>query len=1357
MVRARRAAAADAARRVKKGLQCDVNDVEARPGPTGPQLPPLSSRVMVQTTDGAFWGRVTKFDDLMECFEVRYEAEGAWRGWHAADDVLDFDHAAGGARAAPQRGRTPSRRKEDTVKTPEHAPRPPAAEPVRAKRAPTLHTPTPARPVADRDEGAGTERRELPQRSTKDRAVGLILQTLSPDLRRPRPAAAPTPPTVPTRAAARGPGKRAREDADEPHAPRSSRKKPRGPEDTQASAPAAKLLGPGCGTCRRARRGCTACLRSRMAACLHDPSARPTPELVEAVLFAWVNKHLTGPKAAKLYDAVTHAAGCTAREAFARWRAGRLPAAFVEFVAAADDDFVARVLGGAAGLGAARAETAQPARAAEAAAHAPAPRPRQVRTGGKAGSAGTKKAAGRTGGGVPARNEAGAGTEVKVPAAGEQGGGSAANFVDVVLAVRAIMVKKAASFAKDGAKGKKYTEWLKDVRAELRKLSADERKEFKAVFEADGTLLEDCKGREVTNDYIAEKLQLVGVSLASKQRCEPPARGEKLRRFVEDATLARKLQATILKGGGDAMEQEAIARLMKSPVAAEGGDERCDGAAPPSPFGVSPLRHVSDSSAGHSADNDAAEFGVEVDAPSGPGNPASPPERKARSYAAVSGDALSPAAEPTPRTPPRRSASRADDDEVELSFGAGMQAAARPPATPGCTPPVSRGVRADSASPPVPVRAEPMQLPQLPLASVRAESSPLEVSHDEEDSHDGCLPTPRRARNDPPKADGAAAPAAAASPAVTHADPAGDVETPVPATQVDALQEDNNIARPSPPDPATHCAAPVQETARTPAAAPVPRCEPVEEPAQPPVQCNTVAAVPAWENPTWFDPRLKAAVQCVRNVLHASYAHCEETGLRERAGERAALQQHIHRVLEASSGGAVYIPGVPGTGKTVTVHDVARRALGQRVAGHALSGAICINCMAIGGSEARIYAALLEAAAKATPRKLLKWTQAPAEGPGRPSAAAMLQSLQEVLVPRRPGGVVAAGVADVRALSSPLLVVLDEADQLLSGDSQALQNLVMLAAQANSKLLLFAIANSIDLVERRMQRVRQGGFCPAVVTFQAYRHDEVARLLRARLENLPGPAFQPAAIDFVAKSVANYSGDMRRALDLAKRALDALVSHPGPRQGHQLVTLSHVSRAVAAQQAALAPATANIVRLPREWQLVLCAVANIALVYETPPGDSRPGAPGAAAGADAVARDISLGEAFDEFAALCASQPDILPPASQNEFCSIFTDMTATGGLVEFCKGARGRPTSVSLHFGRSSMAPSVGNLTRGLSVADSLGNGRRSSVAHGLAGPRSAGGGALDRRKIVRLVARPRDVLAALRTKDLFRRLLRV
>ena len=70
-----------------------------------------------------------------------------------------------------------------------------------------------------------------------------------------------------------------------------------------------------------------------------------------------------------------------------------------------------------------------------------------------------------------------------------------------------------------------------------------------------------------------------------------------------------------------------------------------------------------------------------------------------------------------------------------------------------------------------------------------------------------------------------------------------------------------------------------------------------------------------------------------------------------------------------------------------------------------------------------------------------------------------------------------------------------------------------------SRLVLVAVANSLDLTERRLPELHARGCRPQLLLFPAYSCSQILSILQQRLDTLPGPVFATKALEFCARKV----------------------------------------------------------------------------------------------------------------------------------------------------------------------------------------------------------------------------------------------
>jgi Cdc6-like AAA superfamily ATPase len=265
---------------------------------------------------------------------------------------------------------------------------------------------------------------------------------------------------------------------------------------------------------------------------------------------------------------------------------------------------------------------------------------------------------------------------------------------------------------------------------------------------------------------------------------------------------------------------------------------------------------------------------------------------------------------------------------------------------------------------------------------------------------------------------------------------------------------------------------------------------------------------------------LAAALRSLRTSSVPSQLPCRE-------GERASILSMLTAALRggggAGAGGGggapgptvIYVSGMPGTGKTATVTECVRALRGAVAKGRIPHFRyVEVNAMKLPNPYA-IYAVLWRALG----------------GEALPSSRALpaLEGWFSSAAKRARKGEGGPG-----ATAATLLVV-DELDYLVTQKQSVLYNLFEWSLHPGSPLVVVAIANTMDMPERLMPKVasRMG---LARVTFAPYTPAQLETILASRLAGIP--SFDPASLAYTSKKVAAISGDVRRALQLARRSLE---------------------------------------------------------------------------------------------------------------------------------------------------------------------------------------------------------------------------
>lgn len=269
-----------------------------------------------------------------------------------------------------------------------------------------------------------------------------------------------------------------------------------------------------------------------------------------------------------------------------------------------------------------------------------------------------------------------------------------------------------------------------------------------------------------------------------------------------------------------------------------------------------------------------------------------------------------------------------------------------------------------------------------------------------------------------------------------------------------------------------------------------------------------------------------------RALLRGAERHAASAPTIARIAERRA----VHRFLDtwlgeeppADASGCMYISGMPGTGKTALVQSVLAERSQRRC------HTVLVNCVSL-AHPSEVAAQILHSL---TPRVAH-------------DAARDVDGLAEQL-PRLLHG-------------RQLVVVLDELDHLLHTHvhQSVLYRLFCLPSRlrssADARVALVGVANSLDLTERFVPFLGSRGMHPQLLHFQPLGAQDMAHVLAARLAPLgeapPGaaPLFARPALDLLARKLSAASGDVRRALDACRAALERLEGEQQERHGAEHV------------------------------------------------------------------------------------------------------------------------------------------------------------------------------------------------------------
>ncbi|XP_029204190.2 cell division control protein 6 homolog isoform X1 [Acropora millepora] len=242
----------------------------------------------------------------------------------------------------------------------------------------------------------------------------------------------------------------------------------------------------------------------------------------------------------------------------------------------------------------------------------------------------------------------------------------------------------------------------------------------------------------------------------------------------------------------------------------------------------------------------------------------------------------------------------------------------------------------------------------------------------------------------------------------------------------------------------------------------------------------------------------------VRRALHSS--HPENLLCRE--DEIAEISSFLQSHLTKGKPGSLYISGAPGTGKTACLTKIMFEMKNEI----RKCQVVFVNCMAL-----------------RQPQDIFRKIAVELVGEENCPAKATLKFLEEEFS------------------SSKLIriIILDELDQLESKNQEILYTMFELPSLPKSKLILIGIANALDLTDRILPRLQARPKCkPKLLHFAPYTKDQIVKILQDRLTGVEegNSVLDTSAVQFCARKVSAMAGDMRKALDICRRAVEVVES-----------------------------------------------------------------------------------------------------------------------------------------------------------------------------------------------------------------------
>ncbi|KAF6760325.1 replication control protein 1 [Ephemerocybe angulata] len=268
------------------------------------------------------------------------------------------------------------------------------------------------------------------------------------------------------------------------------------------------------------------------------------------------------------------------------------------------------------------------------------------------------------------------------------------------------------------------------------------------------------------------------------------------------------------------------------------------------------------------------------------------------------------------------------------------------------------------------------------------------------------------------------------------------------------------------------------------------------------------------------DPWLRA--------MHVLHVGNRPEALPCRGGEYDQVLRSVGELLEEGSGGCIYISGVPGTGKTATVHTAVRE-LKRMAEANEISPFTYVEINGLRIPEPSVaYTVLWEA--------ISRDGDTSKESSTRISSKESLKALTHHFGGRR-----------MRPAEHAYVVLMDELDQLVTPKQDVIYNFFNWPTLHGSKLVVIAVANTMDLPERVMTGRVRSRLGMTRINFQPYSAIQLQEIVETRLatakegldeEIVARDVMSKDAIKLASAKISSITGDARRMLDACRRIVE---------------------------------------------------------------------------------------------------------------------------------------------------------------------------------------------------------------------------
>lgn len=295
-----------------------------------------------------------------------------------------------------------------------------------------------------------------------------------------------------------------------------------------------------------------------------------------------------------------------------------------------------------------------------------------------------------------------------------------------------------------------------------------------------------------------------------------------------------------------------------------------------------------------------------------------------------------------------------------------------------------------------------------------------------------------------------------------------------------------------------------------------------------------------------------------------------------REDEFTSIYLNLETAIQEQTGCCVYVSGTPGVGKTATIREVITQ-LKELIPTNEIRD---FDYVEINGLKLLTPQVAYE----------ILWEKVSGLNVSSSNAALLLESYFKV--------------EEEDYERKPLVVLMDELDQIVTKKQNVMYNFFNWPTYRYSKLIVIAVANTMDLPERVLSNKISSRLGLRRIQFIGYTYEQLGIIIKHRLDMVRNTKkvsgrkviVNEDAVSFASRKVASVSGDARRALTICRRAVEiaenefkTIIRDQAADENSPFhVSISHISKAI--NETINSPISQFLSALPFAHKLTLVGV-----------------------------------------------------------------------------------------------------------------------------------------------------------------------